>query len=133
MPALQFKPGVRVDPRTSILDHLLAVAQAACDQFDVALMVTSALDAHAAGAHPRGQAIDLRTAGLPPWLVVALYGYFLGALGPQFYIQYEVTAAMSSSDPRYAIAQVNLKASAPHLHLQWRKDLDPSLFGAPHA
>lgn len=131
MPTLQVKPGVVTTPETPILRRLLDVAQAACDQFGVSFVVTSARDAHSTGAHPAGRAIDLRTQGLPDWLVLCLYGFCAGALGPQFYLQYEVRARLPEGHPLRPIATVNPKASAPHLHLQFRKDLDPMTFTAP--
>lgn len=132
MPTLQYKPGVVITPRTPILDRLLAVAQAACTHFGVAFVVTSARDSHTAGAHPEGRAIDLRTDGLPPWLVLALYGYLWGALGPQFYVQYETGVSLPEGNLLRPIATVNPGASAPHIHAQFRKDLDPATFGVPH-
>jgi len=86
---------------------------------DTDLVVTCGTEAHKVGAHPRGEALDVRTMGLSTRAIRHLYHWLTGELGPEFTVLYEVA---KFSDPLLKdIVTVNPKATAPHLHIQLKK------------
>lgn len=98
-----------IDRMTTILGHDLTV--------------TSGLDSHTSGQHPKGQALDVRTKDLTEGVILALYHGMKKALGPDFTVLYEVKTKPLGVLGQ--IATVNMNASAPHIHAQLRKDFGP--------
>lgn len=130
MPTVQVKASAVLTPATYELDHLVAVVQQACDAFNYTFVITSGRDSHGpADPHTRGHAIDVRAQGLTDTFLIHLLGFFKGAAGPHYYVQYETPTPVERDTPLGLFAVVNPGASAPHIHVQLAKGLDRD----PHA
>lgn len=83
------------------------------------LTVTCGLEAHTEGAHPRGEALDVRTRDLSEPQILVLVDGLKKVLGRDFTVLYEVpTKPVGALAP---ISFVNAGATGPHLHLQLKK------------
>jgi hypothetical protein len=129
MSAVLFKSGVQLHRadgsplRPAGVRILGALAEYAVVH-DVTLTVTCGTEAHKTGKHPKGEALDVRTKDLSSRIVRHLHHWLTGHLGPEFTVLYEVPKAPAADDPTTPIAVVNKHATAPHLHIQLRKDID---------
>lgn len=121
IPCVRFKDGVRCDPLTPTLAHLLWALDCAARIHGTDLTVTCGREDHDPGdPHTRGAALDVRVADLSPDKVLAVYKYLASTLGADFTVLYE--APNKPMDATLAkIVYVNASATAAHLHLQPRK------------
>lgn len=102
---------------------LLAAIHAAAQHFGMDLTITCGTEGHPdIDPHTTGAAYDLSVQGLNDPQIIDLVLFLRETLGPRFYVTYE-----TPNDPRQAlviadVAVRNLHATAPHLHLQRRKN-----------
>lgn len=96
------------------------------------LTITAGTNDHVTGRHPLGEAYDIRTRDLDVPTIVRLRQVLQSSLGPRFTVLFECPTP--PSDPiLQAFATINPDASAPHIHVQVRKNLDypPTETGVP--
>lgn len=85
------------------------------------LVITAGTDHHTEGRHVTGEAYDVRVRDFDVPTVVRLKQVLQSSLGTRFTVLYE--CPLPPSDPTLlAIAFINKDASAPHLHVQVKKD-----------
>lgn len=118
MPSLRIKPGVLVDPLTPALARIIAAYDSAARVVDRELTITCGREAHKAGAHPKGEALDVRTVTLPDDVTLDVYKYVRTYLGPSFTTLYESPKKPSASSVLLGIVTLNPDATAAHLHTQ---------------
>lgn len=102
--------------------RLLGVLEQVAREEPEDVVITCGTEGHATGAHPRGEAFDVRTRDLSPETILRRYRRLTRLLGPAFTVLYEVPAGAGVRDPRLsAILYPSGSASAEHFHLQLRK------------
>ncbi|MCR4301781.1 MAG: hypothetical protein NUV51_09240, partial [Sulfuricaulis sp.] len=114
---------VRFDPLTPCQALFLSILVQAAQVIRSSLVITSGREGHGADdPHSRGEALDVRVAGLTRSQLLKLLEILKVTLAIQgdFTVLYEVRAV--PTDPEVAaVAYVNPHATAPHIHLQPRK------------
>lgn len=86
------------------------------------LTITAGTNDHTTGRHPKGEAFDVRVKDLDVPQTLRLRQVLQSSLGPRFTVLYETPT--KPSDPMLAaIATINPDATAPHLHIQVRRDI----------
>lgn len=122
IPCVRFKDGVRLDPMTPALARLLTAVDMTARMQGVDLTVTCGREQHPiADPHTRGAAIDVRVSNLTAEKIVTSYHYLRSLLGDLFTVLFETPHAWTE-DAIQKIAYVNVSATAPHFHLQVKKD-----------
>jgi len=116
---VRFKDGVTLgDPPTSCQVRILAVYDQAARMLGSDLTVTSGRDSHTTGSHPKGLALDLRTADLSEAQTLTAFNFIRKTLGPDFTVLYERRTPIAGVLD--SITTLNAGASAPHIHAQLR-------------
>lgn len=119
-PCVVTKPGVQFDRIAPGGFKILAALQAASFIFDRDVVITCGTESHpATDPHARGEAFDVRAAGMSDATVLAFVDYLNRQLGPAFTVLYETPS--KPSGVLASVAYVNAGASAPHFHVQVRK------------
>lgn len=122
IPCVRFKDGVRLDPMTPALARLLTAVDMTARMQGVDLTVTCGREFHAlTDPHTRGAAIDVRVTNLNADKIVTSYHYLRSLLGDLFTVLFETPHAWTE-DAIQKIAFVNAAATAPHFHIQVKKD-----------
>lgn len=121
-PVLLTKTGVKFDRIAPGGFKILAVLCAATDVFHQNLVITCGTEAHPAeDPHTRGEAYDVRSDGMPEATVLAFVQFLRKNLGTLFTVLYEVPTLPSGV--LRTVAYLNPHATAPHFHIQVRKDM----------
>lgn len=126
---LRVKSGVLFDVRTPhgaihaappAQRRMLSVCEQATEVLRKDLTITCGTDSHGVtDPHSRGTALDLRTRDLTQGQILALHKFLKDELGADFTVLYEVPE--KPVGVLGAIAYVNPKATASHIHVQVRK------------
>ena len=115
------KDGVKFDRIQPAGFAILAAIYAASQTLDIDLLITSGTDAHRPpDPHAEGEAYDVGVASYPPYFVLAVKHFLEEKLGPLFTVIYE-SPYPPANEKLTAIAHVNPRATAPHLHVQRNK------------
>lgn len=121
LPVVRVRPGVKFDIIAPAGFRILAAIDSGSKYLGGDLWITSGTDSHAAGRHLTGEAYDVSIKDLPTTVMLKLKRYLEQNLGERFTVLYEVPTL--PDDPVLAsIAFVNPDATAPHLHIQPRKN-----------
>lgn len=121
IPVVRCRGAVRFDVIAPGGFRILAAIDALTQILATDVVITSGTDGHTTGRHPFGEAYDLsvRTWTVP--MIVQAKSFLERILGSRFTVLYEVPDRPDDPHLR-SIAYVNADASAPHLHIQVKKD-----------
>lgn len=116
------KPGVRFDVIQPAGFRILGAIDQVAQQCGLTLIISCGSEGHApADPHTTGEAYDVSTTQLSAQQIDDAKRALEQGLGPLFTVLYEVPKVPSDPTLR-PIAFVNTKATAPHFHIQRRKD-----------
>lgn len=117
------KSGVSLDGLAPAGARILSAIAEAAAVVGVDLTITNGTEGHGpTDPHTTGEAIDVRTAGLPTDVLVGLVLEVQQRLGTAFTVLYEVPSPSAVPDPRLlTVYYLNPGASASHLHIQRKK------------
>ena len=123
MGSTQLKQGVRLDGLQPAGARIFATVDNCARSLNLDQLVTCGTDSHGpSDPHTRGVALDIGVKRFTPSVTVKVYAYLSAALGSLFTVLYE-TPELPLDPDLQAIATVNPKASAPHVHIQLKKGI----------
>lgn len=121
VPVLRYTADVTFDRIAPGGFVILAALVHATQVIGMDLWITAWTNGHNTGRHPKGEAADVRVRDLDVPTLVRLKQLLTATLGHRFTVLYE--CPLPPSDPALlAIAFINKDASAPHLHIQVKRN-----------
>ena len=118
---VRHRPAARFDQIRPAGFRILAALDHAAQACRVDLLITSGTDSHTVpDPHVTGEAYDVSVHTLSAQQIADVKASLERSLGPLFTVLYEVPKVPSDPTLR-PIAYVNIKATAPHFHLQRKK------------
>lgn len=122
MNVVRHRPSVRFDLIAPAGFRILSALTQAAEFCEIDLMLTCGTDSHAMpDPHCTGEAYDVSVHTLSAQQIADVKGCVERILGSQFTVLYEVPKVPSDPTLR-PIAYVNVHATAPHFHIQRKKD-----------
>jgi len=117
---LRVKKGAKFDTIAPGGFRILTALDGTARVLGIDLTITAGTNDHTTGRHPFGEAFDVSVQDMTPTTILKVKRSLEQILGDAFTVLYEVPEAPADTKLA-AIAHVNEKASAAHVHIQVRR------------